>query len=66
MAVAIDDRALHEAVAKRLFAEPIPHEGSEAMGIGLYQAGRLAAQSGYRAQVAANEAGRVAFLLAPG
>jgi signal transduction histidine kinase len=61
-----DGDPIEPAVAKRLFAEPIPHEGSEAMGIGLYQAGRLAAQSGYRAQVAANEAGRVAFLLAPG
>ena len=63
--VSDDGDAIPEPIAKRLFAEPVPHEGDEAMGIGLYQVGRLAAQSGYRAALTANEPGRVVFRLAP-
>jgi hypothetical protein len=36
------------------------------MGIGMFQVGRLAAQDGYRVELASNVDGRVAFRLFPG
>ena len=54
--------AVPKAVAARLFAAPVPsHVG---FGIGLYQAAKLAEQSGYQLALANNEDGRVCFELA--
>ena len=50
------------AVARRLFDAPVPSQTG--LGIGLYQAGRQAAQQGYRLALAINEPGRVRFELA--
>jgi K+-sensing histidine kinase KdpD len=53
------------ALARALFREPIASAGSDGFGIGLYQVGRLAAQSGYTAELAGNEPGSVVFRLRP-
>lgn len=42
-----------------------PVSSAHGLGIGLYQAGRLAAESGYELCLAANEPGRVCFSLRP-
>jgi nitrogen-specific signal transduction histidine kinase len=54
------------ALARTLFREPIASAGGDGFGIGLYQVGRLAAQSGYTAELAGNEPGNVVFRLRPG
>jgi hypothetical protein len=53
------------AVARTLFREPVPAEKGGGLGIGLYQVGRLAVQSGYAIDLEANEPGRVVFRLQP-
>lgn len=50
-----------EAAVPRLFREPV--ERGAGLGIGLYNVARLAAQAGYRAELAANQDGEVRFLL---
>ncbi len=52
-------------IARSLFREPIAEPGREGLGIGLYQVARLAAQSGYVAELARNEPGHVVFRLRP-
>lgn len=52
-------------IAPLLFTEPIPRAEGGGFAIGLYQVGRLAAQSGYVGMLAHNEPGRVVFRLAP-
>jgi hypothetical protein len=54
------------AVAHMLFREPVADVAREGFGIGLYQVSRLGAQSGYVAELAHNEKGRVVFRLRPG
>jgi hypothetical protein len=55
-----------EAIARGLFRDPVSVRGGEGFGIGLFQVGRLALQSGYRAELEHNEPGRVAFRLFTG
>jgi signal transduction histidine kinase len=53
--------AISRGVAKQLFEAPVPsHTG---YGVGLYQSSRLAAQSGYRLELASNAPGAVCFKL---
>ena len=54
--------AIQKAVATRLFAAPVPSQTG--LGIGLYQASRLAQQLGYTLTLASNSDGRVCFELA--
>ena len=50
-----------EHVARNLFLSPVASDSG--LGVGLYQAARQAARSGYRLDLAENEAGRVTFRL---
>ena len=50
-----------EALARQLFAAPVA--SAEGLGVGLYQAGRLATASGYRLVQTSNVAGAVCFVL---
>jgi signal transduction histidine kinase len=50
-----------EHVARNLFLSPVASDFG--LGVGLYQAARQAARSGYRLELAGNEAGRVMFRL---
>ena len=50
-----------EAIARRLFREPIEREGG--LGIGLYHAARQAAAAGYKLELAHNRQGYVCFTL---
>ena len=59
-------RPVPASLARTLFREPIANPGSDGFGIGLYQVGRLAAQSGYTAELERNEPGSVVFRLRPG
>jgi signal transduction histidine kinase len=54
--------AVQEAIALRLFREPIERDGG--LGIGLYHAARQARQAGYRLELAHNRQGYVCFTLA--
>ena len=49
------------AVLERLFRDPIARSSGEGMGIGLYQAARLARAAGYAVDLSANESGKVCF-----
>jgi hypothetical protein len=53
-----------QVVAEKLFREPI--ERGAGLGIGLYQAGRLAKLAGYRIELTHNRLGYVCFTLARG
>ena len=53
--------AVPEAVAQRLFSQPI--ESAHGMGIGLYHVTRLASQAGFQVALAANRDGEVCFTL---
>ncbi|MGZ5079749.1 MAG: ATP-binding protein [Usitatibacter sp.] len=53
--------AVPEAIAQRLFAEPVERGGG--MGIGLYHVARLAAQASYRIELRANRDCEVSFTL---
>ena len=57
--------AVAPEIASRLFHEPVPASTGDGLGIGLYQVGRLAAEAGYRAELAVNEPGNVVFRLHP-
>jgi signal transduction histidine kinase len=62
LSVCDNGAAIPRTLAQQLFEAPVAsHTG---FGVGLYQASRLAAQSGYRLSLAANEPGSVCFLLA--
>ncbi|MFZ3259771.1 MAG: sensor histidine kinase [Thiobacillus sp.] len=50
-----------EHVARNLFLSPVASDFG--LGVGLYQAARQAARSGYRLELPENEAGRVSFRL---
>ena len=54
--------AVPESAVRHLFREPVEH--GTGMGIGLYHVARLAAQAGYRIELAANRDGDVRFSLA--
>ena len=58
-----DGAAIPRALAQQLFAGPVPSQTG--FGVGLYQAGRLARESGYRLYLETNEPGAVCFALAP-
>ena len=62
LSVCDDGSAIPEAAAQRLFREPI--ERASGLGIGLYHTARLAAQAGWRLEIAANRDGDVRFRLA--
>jgi signal transduction histidine kinase len=61
LAVFDNGSVVPEAAVQRLFREPI--ERAAGLGIGLYHTARLAAQAGYRLEIAANHDGDVCFLL---
>lgn len=61
--VSDDGAPVPPALAANLFRAPLASETGT--GIGLYQAARLLEGSGYALSLAANEPGRVSFLLAP-
>jgi signal transduction histidine kinase len=61
LAVCDDGAAVAAEIAERLFAAPVASSGG--LGVGLYQCARQAAQLGYRLALAANETGRVCFVL---
>jgi sensor histidine kinase regulating citrate/malate metabolism len=50
-----------EHVARNLFLSPVASDSG--LGVGLYQAARQAARSGYRLELPDNESGRVTFRL---
>ena len=50
-----------EAVAQRLFREPV--ERGSGLGIGLFNVAQLARRAGYRVELAANREGEVSFVL---
>jgi signal transduction histidine kinase len=52
--------AVAQALVPELLRSPVPSQG---LGIGLYQAARLAEASGYKLELEANEDGRVCFAL---
>jgi signal transduction histidine kinase len=56
-----DGAAVPRAVAPQLFAGPVSSQTG--FGVGLYQAGRLARESGYRLYLESNEPGCVCFAL---
>jgi signal transduction histidine kinase len=62
LSVCDDGSAIPEGAAQRLFREPI--ERASGLGIGLYHTARLAAQAGWRLEIAANNDGDVRFSLA--
>ena len=64
LAVSDTGSAINAHVERRLFREPIEHEGG--LGIGLYHAARQAQQAGYRVELARNVAGEVCFALSGG
>jgi signal transduction histidine kinase len=53
--------AIPEALAQQLFATPVA--STEGLGVGLYQAARLATSSSYRLQLDSNVPGKVCFAL---
>ncbi|MDP1605178.1 MAG: hypothetical protein Q8L93_00780 [Rhodocyclaceae bacterium] len=55
--------ALPTALSAKLFSTPVPSESG--LGVGLYQCARLAAQGGYRLELAENRDGCVRFRLKP-
>jgi hypothetical protein len=60
----VDDGApVPRAIAQQLFSAPVASQTG--LGVGLYQASRLAKEAGYRLYLEENQQGRVAFALAP-
>jgi len=53
--------AVPESAEAKLFREPV--ERGAGLGIGLYHVGRMATQTGYEVQLAANRDGEVRFRL---
>jgi signal transduction histidine kinase len=62
LSVCDDGSPVPDGVAARLFQAPLPSAGG--LGVGLYQAARLASAAGYQLSLAQNEAGTVCFRLA--
>lgn len=60
--VADDGRPIPVSLAPELFRAPV--RSDQGMGVGLYQAARLARQGGYELALAVNEPGQVRFRLA--
>ena len=58
-----DGAAMEATTAHKLFSGPVKSEWG--LGIGLYQAGRQAEQSGFKLTLAANQEGQVCFVLQP-
>ena len=58
-----DGAAVPRALAQQLFAGPVASQTG--LGVGLYQAARLAREAGYRLYLETNEPGRVCFALEP-
>ncbi len=58
-----DGQAIPDALARQLFASPVP--SNTGLGVGLYQAARFARAQGYQVSVSSNVAGRVCFSLSP-
>jgi signal transduction histidine kinase len=54
--------AIPEPIARQLFAAPVA--STQGLGVGLYQAARLAIASGYRLHLESNVAGKVCLVLA--
>ncbi len=55
--------AVEPAIAERLLVEPV--ESRNGLGVGLYQAARLASEHGFELQLSSNQAGAVRFTLKP-
>jgi C4-dicarboxylate-specific signal transduction histidine kinase len=55
--------AIAEPLARQLFCAPVA--SAHGLGVGLYQAARLATASGYRLALASNVRGKVCFVLRP-
>lgn len=60
-----DGEPMPASIERILFREPVAAPSGEGLGIGLYQVGRLAGQSGYAVELTHNERGRVAFRIRP-
>ncbi len=63
LAVCDEGVPLSESLTRTLFNGPVASQNG--LGIGLYQAAKQAAQTGYRLQLASNQIGKVCFELAP-
>jgi signal transduction histidine kinase len=61
LSVCDDGDKVPESLASRLFVSPVP--SSNGLGVGLYQAGRMAAGRGYQLSLDSNRAGHVCFRL---
>ncbi|MBZ0104541.1 MAG: sensor histidine kinase [Sulfuricella denitrificans] len=61
LTVCDDGSALEEDLASHVLTAPVQSENG--LGVGLYQAERLARQAGYRLSMTSNQAGRVCFEL---
>jgi sensor histidine kinase regulating citrate/malate metabolism len=61
VSVTDDGSAIPEAIARKLFASPV--ERSMGLGIGLFNAARLAGQAGFHLALAVNRDGEVRFTL---
>jgi signal transduction histidine kinase len=61
LSVCDDGEKVPESLAGRLFVAPVP--SSNGLGVGLYQAGRMAAGRGYQLSLDSNRAGHVCFRL---
>jgi signal transduction histidine kinase len=55
--------AVEPSIAERLLVEPV--ESRNGLGVGLYQAARLALEHGFELQLSSNQAGAVRFTLKP-
>ena len=64
LAICDDGEPVAESVAQRLFESPVS-SSKTGLGVGLYQAGRLARDRRYEIRLASNEQGSVCFELAP-
>jgi signal transduction histidine kinase len=62
LTVSDDGAPLGEHLVSRLFQAPVP--SANGLGVGLYQAARLAQDGGYRLRLSRNESGQVRFTLA--
>jgi signal transduction histidine kinase len=61
LTVCDDGAALDDDLANRVLATPV--QSNNGLGVGLYQAGRLARQAGYQLSMTSNQPGRVCFEL---
>lgn len=63
LAVCDDGAPVPAQLAGQILRAPVPSQSG--LGVGLYQSARAAAEHGYRLALAANEPGRVCFVLTP-